>query len=150
MELRLILFRTEYGEKQTSGELYIYDENNNQHFKCKSLELPWKDNQNRISCIPEEIYAIKKHVSPTFGNCLWVQNVKGRSEILIHAANYVGSNNPKTGKPDLLGCIAPGRDFKDITNDNIKEVIYSNAALGELLDILPDECQFIVTSAKKS
>lgn len=37
---------------------------------CKTIELPWKENQRRISCVPEGTYRIRK---------LSVQNSNGIS-----------------------------------------------------------------------
>jgi hypothetical protein len=65
---------------------------------CYTLELPWKDNEPCVSCIPEGIY-----------QCVWqrwrlpmrieIQDVPERSLIQIHSGNYLG---------DTEGCILPG------------------------------------------
>ena len=64
-----------------------------------SLELPWKNNQTYISCIPEGLYVIEIRESKKYGKHVWLRNVKNRTWILIHAAN-----NART---ELKGCIAP-------------------------------------------
>jgi len=71
---------------------------------CNTLELAWRDNQVRVSCIREGTYQIVVGRSPKFGHCVRVTNVSGRSGILFHAAN-----NPhlESGKVELAGCIAP-------------------------------------------
>jgi hypothetical protein len=82
------------------------------------MELPDKNNQRKISCIPSGKYIVKKHISPKFKECLKIfdidghSEVSGRSDILIHAANYV--NYPVDGqiKTELLGCIAPIDNYK--------------------------------------
>jgi len=84
---------TKYG---TLGTLLLGD------FSCYTIELPWKGNERRVSCIPTGIYPITRHKSPKFGDTIWIQDVPGRSEILIHVAN-----SPK----DILGCIGPGNDY---------------------------------------
>lgn len=66
---------------------------------CKTIELPWKENQRRISCIPEGIYRIKKRFISKFKWHLEVLNVKNRDLILIHPAN--------NAIKELNGCIAP-------------------------------------------
>lgn len=91
MELELIRC---YYTKGTNGLLYI-----NNMFICYTIELPWKDNQPRISCIPEGTYPLTKRYSPKFKQHLLVQGVEGRDVILIHPAN--------DALKQLKGCIAP-------------------------------------------
>lgn len=112
-------------------------------FVCKTLELPWLYNKPYVSCIPVGTYEALKHVSPAKGKSIWLRDVPDRSEILIHIANYVGSNNPKTGKPDLEGCIGVGKELKDITGDGIKELYMSASAMNQLFDLISD--QFRIT-----
>jgi hypothetical protein len=66
---------------------------------CSSIELPWKNNQHQISCIPEGEYALTKRYSKTKGWHLLINNVPDRDLILIHAAN--------DALKELKGCIAP-------------------------------------------
>ncbi|RTZ01411.1 hypothetical protein EKL98_15115 [Flavobacterium bomense] len=65
---------------------------------CYTIELPWLENQRRISCIPEGKYVLQKRFSPKFKWHIHLQNVPGRDFILIHPAN--------DAKKELLGCIA--------------------------------------------
>ncbi len=90
-------------------------------FNCATLELPWINNQPRVSCIPEGRYTMKFEYSNSFKEFLWeLKNVPGRSEIKIHRANY-----PK----DLLGCIALGLSHADIDKDGLLDVISSRVAV---------------------
>jgi hypothetical protein len=66
---------------------------------CAAIELPWKNNQPRISCIPEGKYTLIKRYSPRHGWHLQVMDVPGRQYILIHPANNAAL--------ELKGCIAP-------------------------------------------
>jgi len=66
---------------------------------CNSIELPWKDNHQQISCIPEGRYELAKRYSPKFDHHLLVVSVPGRANILIHPAN--------DAMKELKGCIAP-------------------------------------------
>jgi hypothetical protein len=117
---RLTLFRQSDNRIQTLGEFEAGSE------VIYSLELPWKDNQRRVSCIPAGVYQMVKHVSPKFGNCYWIKDVPNRSEILIHPANHVGQ---------LLGCIAPGLGRSDFDGDGQIDVTNSRAAMEKLLDM---------------
>lgn len=128
-----------HSDKQTIGNAYAFNENNGVGYTCRTLELPWKDNERRVSCIPEGEYEVIKHISPKFGECFWIQDVPDRSEVLIHQANYAGSINPRTGKSDLLGCVAVGKSHTDIDKDGLVDVTSSKATMKELLGLLPDK-----------
>ena len=66
---------------------------------CYTIELPWKNNEKSVSCIPEGRYFIKKRYSQKFKWHLEVVDVKNRSYILFHPAN--------NALQELNGCIAP-------------------------------------------
>jgi hypothetical protein len=68
-------------------------------FICNTIELPWKKNETKVSCIPEGEYFIRKRYSNKFNWHLEVMNVENRSLILIHPAN--------NALLELKGCIAP-------------------------------------------
>lgn len=91
MELQLI--RT-YHPQGTNGELLL-----NGKRVCFTIELPWKQNRSRISCIPEGRYELRKRYTPRFGMHLLLLDVPGRDWILIHAAN--------DALKEIKGCIAP-------------------------------------------
>jgi hypothetical protein len=89
----LVLIRT-YFPEGTQGVLEW-----NGTVVCYTIELPWLENQRRISCIPEGEYVLQKRFSPKFKWHIHLQNVPGREFILMHPAN--------DAKKELLGCIAP-------------------------------------------
>ena len=66
---------------------------------CKTIELPWRDNARRISCIPEGTYGLRKRYSPRFHWHFELVGIPGRSAILLHPAN--------DAYRELKGCIAP-------------------------------------------
>ena len=66
---------------------------------CNTIELPWKMNETKVSCIPEGKYFIKKRYSKKFQWHFEVLDVKNRSLILFHPAN--------NALQELYGCIAP-------------------------------------------
>ena len=68
-------------------------------FICNTIELPWKNNETKVSCIPEGKYFIKKRYSKKFEWHLDIINVKNRNLILFHPAN--------NALQELNGCIAP-------------------------------------------
>lgn len=81
----------------------------------KGLELPWKDNEPNISCIPEGIYIAKKEFSPIvertskgkFTQGWRVSNVADRSLITVHIGNTVD---------DVKGCLLIGMNYSWISN----------------------------------
>ena len=124
-----------YLPTETLGSMYD-DEN----LLVKTMELPWLDNKNNISCIPEGIYPIKK-MPPGFGRKYWYfrfKFVKGRtinpilqmSSILIHPATYTRH---------LKGCIGVGKKFHDFDNDGVPDLAESKLALQFLVNTLPNE-----------
>lgn len=122
---KLVLERV-YLDAETLGSLY-----RNGVMLCKTMELPWKQNQRSISCIPENTYLVIKQPPketrpyPYFR----LPNVTGRSGILIHKISYVSG---------LKGCIGVGKEFKDLNKDGVPDIIRSGEALQELIDLLPD------------
>lgn len=71
-----------------------------------TVELPWRDNKTQRSCIPTGTYQCAIVKSPRFGRVYGVQNVPGRSHVLIHSANFAGDVD-KGYTTQLHGCIAP-------------------------------------------
>ena len=68
-------------------------------FICNTIELPWKNNETKVSCIPEGKYFIKKRYCARFKWHLEIIGVENRSLILFHPAN--------NALQELNGCIAP-------------------------------------------
>jgi hypothetical protein len=91
--MKLELIRTYY-PNGTNGDLLLNGER-----VCSTIELPWKNNEPQVSCIPEGMYELRKRYSQRFGHHLILQDVPDRSLILMHAAN--------NALKELRGCIAP-------------------------------------------
>lgn len=119
------LIRIKFDDKQTLGKL-IYKNN---VIAC-TLELPYNNNNKRISCIPKGIYNVVRRKSKKYGEHFHITDVPNRSLILIHHANY---------HYELLGCVAVGSDFKDINKDGYLDVINSKTTMRLLLKTLPLE-----------
>jgi hypothetical protein len=120
--------------KQTEGELYVVKDNKI-IYDCKVLELPWRKNMRRISCITAGNFPTNKHISPKFGKSFHIQKVPNRSEILIHAGNY---------NTDTLGCPLVGQSFTDINKDGLMDVTHSRKTINELWEILPNQFDTVV------
>jgi hypothetical protein len=94
-----------------------------------TVELPWKDNANNVSCIPPGKYRCCWTKSPRLKKFTYeVTNVKGRSGIRIHSANFA---------TQVLGCVALG-----LTNgkmDGKRGVFGSTTAIRKFNEALNQE-----------
>lgn len=109
----------------TLGKMVVTGDHGIELFECISLELPWRGNQPRTSCVPEGRYPMKLEWSPSFRANLWeLKDVPGRDEVKIHAANYV---------TQLRGCIAPGLKAVDINGDGTLDISSSRVAFVRLM-----------------
>ena len=128
-KINLLLIRDTFTEESTIGELFL----NGERF-CDTLELPYRDNQRSISCIPAGEYKVRLRLPRESATRdyihLIVKDVPNRSHILFHRGN--------TAK-DTKGCILVGQGTQqDIVHNStlamdllIKEIIN----LGEGYDI---------------
>lgn len=89
----LVLRRT-YGAQGTNGTIYYNGEK-----ICHTIELPWRNNLRRLSCIPEGRYKLMKRTYTKHREQIGIPAVLGREAILIHPAN--------NALKELHGCIAP-------------------------------------------
>ena len=100
--VNLLLIRDMFTDKSTIGELFV----NGERF-CDTLELPYKDNQRSISCVPEGQYKVRLRYPRESGTRdylhLLVQDVPDRSYILVHIGNK---------SSDTRGCILVGMTSK--------------------------------------
>jgi hypothetical protein len=127
----------QYEEKQTLGHYYMEKENGDT-FQCKCLELPWKNNAQSVSCIPEGIYRVIIRHSQKYSRHLHITNVDGRSYILVHWGNYAGSKNPKTGSPDIRGCVLVGKAHLDIDGDGLRDITASKVTFNKMMSYVED------------
>ena len=108
------------------------------------MELPWKNNQKNISCIPAQVYegvGIYRASKPD-EYAILLKGVPGRSEILFHIANYVRQ---------LRGCLAPGTNFRDLDRDGILDVENSKRIMDRLQEFIPvgEKCEVHIIDAFK-
>jgi len=98
-----------------------------------TLELPWRDNQRSISCVPEGTYPLRKRASNVvsrstggdYGEGWEVCDVPGRDWIMIHVGNWLRDTN---------GCVLPGRRLG--WSNQGAMVRSSRAAFDELMEVL--------------
>ncbi len=127
----ITITRTSDDGKRTTGELVYGD------FNCKTLELPWLQNQTDISCIPAGIYECQKITSPSLGVCIEIIGVPSRTYVRIHRGNFTRS---------ILGCILVGGKLIDFDGDGITDITKSKDTLTALMGELPDKFMLEVAS----
>lgn len=110
-------------------------------FHCFTIELPWRGNRKGQSCIPAGSYICNWRYSAKHGLCYHVEDVPGRTDIEIHAANWAGDSS-KGLKVQLLGCLAPGRQIGTLEGQTA--ALNSRDALDGLEDALKRE-PFLLT-----
>lgn len=121
--MEVVIKRQPSDDKQTLGTMFFNDVE-----ICKTLELAWNNNNNRISCIPKGMYKVIRRKSSKYGNHFHILDVPKRSFILIHNANY---------HYQLLGCIAIGSKHIDINKDGYLDIAESKKTMKKLLKELP-------------
>lgn len=89
----LELTRTYYATG-TNGKLAV-----NGNIVCSTIELPWRENHNQVSCIPEGTYYLRKRHNSRFNWHIEIRDVPNRKYVLFHPAN--------DALKELKGCIAP-------------------------------------------
>ena len=97
--VNLLIIRDTFTEKSTIGKLYV-----NGEMFCDTLELPYRDNQRSISCIPDGQYKVRLRLARESATRdylhLMVLDVPNRSYILFHRGN----------KPEhTRGCVLVGQ-----------------------------------------
>jgi len=125
-----IAISTWQNEDCTIGRLTCGD------FHCLTLELPWKDNEKNVSCIPAGAYASGFYDSPKHGRVILLDCVRDRKYIEIHAGNYTRQ---------IEGCILVGDSLKYLDSDDILDVTNSKRTLRKLMALLPNRFTIDIT-----
>lgn len=131
---KLLLDRIKTSDDGTFGQII-----RNGHQIAATCELPWNDNIPRQSCIPKGVYLCTLGTSPSKNKQVdyqvyKVNEVTGRSEILIHIANW---------PHELLGCIGVGRNITELKGK--PAIDHSTDTMKELLQSLPRSFYLQVT-----
>jgi len=115
------LRRYYHGDDVTLGTLFI---EGIKHQPIFTLENPWQDNRENVSCVPIGQYACNPF-SGDHKNCYRLCNVKDRTDVLIHVGNWT---------KDTSGCILLGRSV--VFKDAEYMVPYSFLTLNKFKDLL--------------
>lgn len=96
-------------------------------------ELPYRGNAQGISSVPAGTYTCLWQYSSRHGMCYHLTGVEGRSDVEIHAANFMG-DVALGWESQLRGCIAIGLDVGRFANSSGKQqvaVLHSREGLAE-------------------
>ena len=120
-KINLLILRDTFSDESIIGELFL----NGERF-CDTLELPFRDNQRSISCIPIGEYKVRLRLPRESATRdyihLLVQDVPSRDYILFHRGNSA---------KDTRGCILVGQGSQqDVVHNStlamdllVKEII---------------------------
>jgi hypothetical protein len=130
-----IVVRRWYHPECITGRLYY------KGWQCWTLELPWKDNQNRVSAIVPGEYEAFKRNSPSNGRVIELRDVPGRSHIQFHSGNFIRN---------VLGCILVGDSIRwdpDTISNGKWEPMVTNSVvtMNRLLELAPQEVILQIT-----
>lgn len=129
--IRATLTRLETGDQGTFGKLECGE------FHCFTLELPWRDNEKDISCIPVGVYKCFFTTSPRFKKRMYeITNVPRRTGVRIHAANMAGDKSLGFYS-HLNGCVALGEKIGFI--DRQKALLVSVSAVRKFEEYLNEK-----------
>ena len=127
--MKVTITRSKLEDAQTLGTLVLTNDEGKKLFNCKTLELPWLNNKRNESCIPLGNYKVVARQSAKYNKHYHIQDVPGRSFVLIHIGNYYTQTK---------GCILVGKSVSDINGDGYLDVTNSKSALQELLKLAPN------------
>ena len=97
-----------------------------------TLELPWKDNQRNISCIPAATYKATKVFSEHFQKYLFIlSNIVNRDAVEMHIGNDIR---------DTHGCILLGMQYSLASY----AIVNSKLAFDSFMSMMPDEFNLII------
>jgi Family of unknown function (DUF5675) len=132
--MNLTLTRTQSNDDCTLGQIVLPDGT-----LLYSLELPWKDNDKDVSCVPPGIYQLIPYTSPKHDSTWYLENAalgvggagSHRSFCEIHSANWASQ---------LEGCIALGLEnapmYNPVEGEIVPAVEQSMLAINRIKNVL--------------
>lgn len=140
---KTILLNRLIGSKfQVIGQLSLLLDGYIEQFTCKTLEPQWNDNEVGNSCIKHGKYKLVVRWSKKYGRHLEVQDVYGRTLILIHWGNF---------RKNTKGCILTGHGFIYLDDDEYLDITSSRRTFNKLMSLIDDkdELNLVITPIMK-
>ena len=136
--MNVVITRQASSPSGTPGELQVTN-SHGETLACKTLELPWKDNQPGISCIMADSYkATIWHSDHLDCDVLRLEDKHGRKDCLIHCGNFAGDVSQGL-ETQVHGCTLVGSSYGTLTNDEGKAqiaILNSRTTLKRLIDFV--------------
>ncbi len=128
------IIRFEKSDEGTFGTMLL-----NRKVFCATLELPWIDNKQNISCIQSGEYVCKRMSSPLIKritNGIWetgfvLQGVPGRTEVMIHSGTFVSNTH---------GCILVAQYWGKLRGD--RAILNTGETFNEFMTVTRNINQF--------
>jgi len=98
-----------------------------------TLENPWLENRQRVSCIPSGVYWCYRKRSPRFGETFEVKDVPERTDILFHPGNT---------RADTFGCILVAEQFEYLHGE--PAILHSRKGFDEFMKSLEGFNEFAI------
>lgn len=98
------------------------------------IEPSWVHNIQYISCIPIGMYRVVLRTSDRYKEHLHIQDVPGRSLILIHIGNF---------RRNTTGCILPGVRFQYNDDHRCFDTVESGNAMNDILSLFGTEARLL-------
>lgn len=139
---RCVLVRQSTGDQGTFG---VIESPSGKRFF--TIELPWRENKRRLSCIPAGRYTCIWHPSKKFGVVPLITGVPGRDAILMHRGNFAGDVTLGYSS-DYLGCIGVGLGVAQRASaGRTQKMIVSSAVACERLfsELRPEHFELLIT-----
>ena len=135
MDAKIIITRNFQNQHKTLSHCQVRIDGK-LRYTFKGIELPWRNNERGVSCIPSGTYhAVATRRASNGDYAILLEVVPGRSQIMIHSANFVR---------ELRGCLAPGTAFRDIDSDGILDVVNSRQVMNAIQQLLPINTRLVV------
>lgn len=96
-----------------------------------TLERPWLDNKEGVSCIPDGVYTCARYSSEKYPDTFQVLNVPNRTSILFHKGNLDDHSK---------GCILLGERFDHLKDE--PAILSSADGFNEFMTLLKDRQSF--------
>ena len=135
----LFIIRSIFETKQIRSRFVIFNADNQCIFSGVMLELAYLDNFKRISAIPAGCYPSRKINHHNFGKCINILQVREREGIFVHSGNY---------NSQIQGCLLPGQFFKDLNNDQQKDVVNSRICLDDIYQAMQQTFYTTIVEAR--
>jgi|SRR5690606_10896776 len=141
MRRSLVILRDYTSWAGTPGTAYIKNLATGQLDRFShSIELPWLNNKQGVSCIPPGEYDCEVTFSPKYRRTMYlVKSVKDRAGIRIHSGSFAGSVE-RGYRCHLLGCLSLGFSLTggiEVTNQLL--LGRSREAMRKFRELMNDE-----------